>query len=68
MAFKTDNPGAWLMHCHIGWHTGEGFAVQFLERADEILPMIDADTLEDTCASWDDYVTASALVQDDSGV
>jgi FtsP/CotA-like multicopper oxidase with cupredoxin domain len=19
MAFETDNPGAWLMHCHIGW-------------------------------------------------
>jgi len=27
IAFKTDNPGAWLMHCHIGWHTGEGFAI-----------------------------------------
>ena len=24
LAFKTDNPGAWLMHCHIGWHTEEG--------------------------------------------
>lgn len=21
VAFRTDNPGAWLMHCHIGWHT-----------------------------------------------
>tara|TARA_R110002060_G_scaffold19817_1_gene27096 strand:+ start:102 stop:488 length:387 start_codon:yes stop_codon:yes gene_type:complete len=24
IAFITDNPGAWLMHCHIGWHTDEG--------------------------------------------
>ena len=24
IAFVTDNPGAWLMHCHIGWHTDEG--------------------------------------------
>lgn len=21
LAFETDNPGVWLMHCHIGWHT-----------------------------------------------
>jgi FtsP/CotA-like multicopper oxidase with cupredoxin domain len=21
LAFVTDNPGVWLMHCHIGWHT-----------------------------------------------
>lgn len=21
LAWQTDNPGAWLMHCHIGWHT-----------------------------------------------
>ncbi|CBF71547.1 hypothetical protein AN6830.2 [Aspergillus nidulans FGSC A4] len=24
VGFYTDNPGAWLMHCHIGWHTEEG--------------------------------------------
>lgn len=24
MAFKADNPGAWLCHCHIAWHTSEG--------------------------------------------
>ena len=21
LAWETDNPGAWLVHCHIGWHT-----------------------------------------------
>lgn len=31
LAFETDNPGAWLMHCHIGWHTSMGFALQILE-------------------------------------
>lgn len=24
MAFKADNPGTWLAHCHIAWHTSEG--------------------------------------------
>lgn len=23
---KTDIPGAWIMHCHIGWHIAGGFA------------------------------------------
>lgn len=31
VAFPTDNPGTWLMHCHIAWHVSEGLAVQFLE-------------------------------------
>src|SRR6266498_2014586 len=32
IAFKTDNPGAWLMQCHIAGHVGEGLSLQFLER------------------------------------
>lgn len=24
LAFLTDNPGTWLMHCHIGWHASMG--------------------------------------------
>lgn len=31
MSIKTDNPGVWLCHCHIGWHTEEGFALQLIE-------------------------------------
>lgn len=45
IAFQTDNPGAWLMHCHIGWHTTEGFALQFLERTDEVVDTIDYELL-----------------------
>lgn len=57
---------AWLMHCHIAWHTSEGFAVQLLERAPEII--YDYETLNDTCASWKSYVAAQDVVQHDSGV
>ncbi|KAK0733004.1 multicopper oxidase-domain-containing protein [Lasiosphaeria miniovina] len=32
IAFKTDNPGAWLMHCHIAKHAAMGLALQILER------------------------------------
>ncbi|KAF1344333.1 Cupredoxin [Delphinella strobiligena] len=68
LAFKTDNPGAWLMHCHIGWHTSEGFAIQFIERYDTLKDLIDGDALESNCAAWDTYQTAEDIVEDDSGV
>lgn len=64
--WKTDNPGTWLMHCHIGWHTEEGFVLQFIERQKEITPLIDQRTLNDTCDTW----VASKIIQaeDDSGI
>ncbi|TVY46600.1 Laccase [Lachnellula occidentalis] len=68
IAFKTDNPGAWLMHCHIGWHTSEGFALQIVERYSEIAALIDYDTLNSTCDAWTAYATADDIVGDDSGV
>ncbi|KAJ5090225.1 hypothetical protein N7532_008909 [Penicillium argentinense] len=67
VAFKTDNPGAWLMHCHIGWHTEEGFAIQFLERWKEARELIDYETLHSTCQEWDAY-TESSVEQEDDGI
>ncbi|GME26721.1 putative multicopper oxidase protein [Neofusicoccum parvum] len=68
IAFYTDNPGSWLMHCHIGWHTSEGLAVQFLERASEISGVIDSAAMTDTCTAWESYAVAKNVVEEDSGV
>lgn len=68
LAFYTDNPGAWLMHCHIGWHTSEGFALQFIERQSEITATVDTDILQDTCDAWSTYQTSEAFDQEDSGI
>lgn len=68
IAFETDNPGAWLMHCHIGWHTSEGFALQFVERYDEIQGLLDQGALEENCNAWKEYDTAFGIEQEDSGV
>jgi hypothetical protein len=41
IAFKADNPGNWLMHCHIAAHAAMGLAAQILERqadADAVWP------------------------------
>ncbi|PVI01802.1 laccase-like multicopper oxidase [Periconia macrospinosa] len=68
LAFETDNPGAWLMHCHIGWHTSEGFALQFIERYDEITPLLDTASLNQNCAAWREHEEAFGIEQEDSGV
>lgn len=68
IAFYTDNPGAWLMHCHIGWHTSEGFALQFVERYDEIPAITDSTRLTDGCAAWNTFVETESIEQEDSGV
>ena len=56
------------MHCHIGWHTEEGFAIQFVERQSEILDLIDYSTLEQNCEAWTEYAEAKDVVEDDSGI
>lgn len=68
IAFITDNPGAWIMHCHIAWHADEGFAMQLIERETEVPALLDVDYINSTCANWDAYVVADGIVQDDSGI
>ncbi|KAK1236889.1 hypothetical protein MKX08_007837 [Trichoderma sp. CBMAI-0020] len=68
LAFETDNPGAWLMHCHIGWHTSEGFALQWVVRESEIAGLLDYDELNSTCAAWKSYTSANSVIEDDSGI
>ena len=32
IAFKADNPGPWLVHCHIAFHISMGLGMQILEN------------------------------------
>jgi FtsP/CotA-like multicopper oxidase with cupredoxin domain len=69
IAFETDNPGAWLMHCHIGWHTSGGFALQILEGQSMIKKTIkDECGMYGTCANWNRWVEGRGFKQYDSGV
>jgi FtsP/CotA-like multicopper oxidase with cupredoxin domain len=66
LAFPTDNPGAWLMHCHIAWHISEGLGVQFLESKSQInLPGADWDT---QCDNWRTYYQNPVYEKYDSGL
>ncbi|KAI0974207.1 multicopper oxidase [Xylaria arbuscula] len=68
IAFQNDNPGVWLAHCHIGWHTSQGFALQLVERGSEIENITNLDAINGTCANWNDYQTSANVTQEDSGV
>lgn len=69
IAFRTDNPGSWLMHCHIAWHASQGLALQFVERESEIVGAIaDPDVFHETCANWDSWTPDEVYDQDDSGI
>lgn len=50
LAFPSNNPGVWLMHCHIAWHVSQGLAVQFVESPESIV-MPDRAAWEQTCAN-----------------
>jgi len=69
IAFKLDNPGSWLMHCHIAWHASEGFAIQFIESESEITgTMTNTAAFTDSCNAWTSYTPTEAYTQDDSGI
>lgn len=69
IAYKTDNPGVWLMHCHIGWHVAMGLGVQFLERKPEIPGLMSLNQMVPNCQRWRQYQgTSPYLPKIDSGL
>ncbi|KAI0098751.1 multicopper oxidase-domain-containing protein [Nemania sp. FL0031] len=36
LRFTADNPGVWLFHCHVIWHSEAGMGMQFVSRIDEL--------------------------------
>jgi FtsP/CotA-like multicopper oxidase with cupredoxin domain len=68
VAFQSNNPGAWLMHCHIGWHVSEGLALQFVEQYSKISSLIDYSTLNSTCSAWNAYSAQNPVSDNTSGI
>ncbi|OJJ97695.1 multicopper oxidase [Aspergillus aculeatus ATCC 16872] len=69
IAFQLDNPGAWLVHCHIAWHAGQGLALQFVENQGDIaLQAAERSGFDETCDKWDYWWATAPYPQDDSGI
>lgn len=80
LAFRTDNPGAWLMHCHIGWHIDQGFALQFVEQEAEIRGMLNVygdalggwweygKAMKENCDIWNRYNPGGRIFENGAGI
>ncbi|KAG8531800.1 uncharacterized protein KY384_003436 [Bacidia gigantensis] len=75
VAFRTDNPGLWIMHCHIAWHASSGLALQV--RENEHLINLDEETVKEkdrVCNNWRKWEADSKNwfnpheFQEDSGI
>lgn len=38
--FRADNPGIWVLHCHVAWHLEAGMLVSFLERPADLKRLV----------------------------
>jgi hypothetical protein len=76
IAFQINNPGAWLMHCHIAWHASAGLSLQFIEQRSKIKGLIDEagslPQLVERCEQWTEHYNnvniPKGVLQDDSGI
>jgi hypothetical protein len=69
IAFQLDNPGAWLVHCHIAWHTSEGLSLEIVESGESIsIGSSEKKVFDDTCSSWLSWAPGSPFPQEDSGI
>ncbi|KAF1364497.1 laccase [Lizonia empirigonia] len=73
LAFESDNPGVWLMHCHTPFHVSAGLGVQFVEGKDEILKSNgNLDAMQQGCTDWQkfqkEYHPNGVLIEGDSGL
>lgn len=69
VAFKLDNPGVWLVHCHIAWHASQGLALEFLESKESLkMASEDRAVFDDMCEAWNNWSADMPWNQEDSGV
>ena len=76
IAFQVNDPGAWLMHCHIAWHASAGLSLQFIEQPSKIKALVEnvgvLPELEDQCQQWTEHYNniniPHGVVQEDSGI
>ena len=38
--FMADNPGIWVLHCHVAWHLEAGMLVSFIERPGDLETLV----------------------------
>lgn len=65
VAFHTNNPGAWVFHCHVAWHVSQGMSIQFLEQESKIPEVMKLEDIDENCNAWNDWYPMKAPFQQD---
>ncbi|KAK5073890.1 hypothetical protein LTR64_006969 [Lithohypha guttulata] len=60
IGFQTDNPGAWVMHCHIMFHADGGMGMQFIERPRDIKDYYDSQ-FQNTCSQYEAWEASGGI-------
>lgn len=69
IALRLDNPGTWILHCHIAWHASQGLSLEFVESKESIsIQSRDMEIFQDMCESWDGWSGNATYPQDGSGI
>ncbi|OBT81233.1 hypothetical protein VE02_10054 [Pseudogymnoascus sp. 03VT05] len=58
--YVTDNPGAWLLHCHIQWHLVSGMALVLVEGESQIASILKASNVS-TASPTGSMTSATAI-------
>ncbi|WVQ68549.1 uncharacterized protein L199_006758 [Kwoniella botswanensis] len=53
LRIRTDNPGVWALHCHIGWHLAVGKLATMIVRPDDIKNFDQPEDWQRLCAGQD---------------
>jgi iron transport multicopper oxidase len=63
--FRTDNPGIWAFHCHIGWHMMSGLLLTVTDLPDEIAKFQIPDSITGLCPAEAQWRTAANVSNSD---
>ncbi|EIM91340.1 uncharacterized protein STEHIDRAFT_152988 [Stereum hirsutum FP-91666 SS1] len=58
LRFANDNPGVWVMHCHIAWHLAEGFLGVVVSRPNAIAALDFPDSIQESCDARPSFISA----------
>lgn len=54
--FRTDNPGPWILHCHVDWHLVHGLAIVFAEDVPNVPAPAANSAWGELCAKYDKFI------------
>ncbi|CAJ2512983.1 Uu.00g011020.m01.CDS01 [Anthostomella pinea] len=60
LRFVADNPGVWLFHCHMIWHSEAGMGMQFVSRLDAMRGWTLPDEARELCDATEDELRKGA--------